>query len=58
MFFARPPLLRTSVVVEIFDGAKTTNDDNREDFSHCEANVKSVLDEVLRRGSVSVKVEW
>jgi hypothetical protein len=26
----------------------------RQDFSHCEANVKSPLDEVLRRGSVSV----
>jgi hypothetical protein len=30
---------------------------NREDFSHCEANVKSPLDEVLRRGSVSVEPE-
>jgi hypothetical protein len=33
-------------------------DQNRQDFSHCEANVKSLLDEVLRRGSVSVKPEW
>ena len=31
---------------------------NRQDFSHCEANVKSPLDEVLRRGSVSVKPQW
>ena len=30
---------------------------NRKDFSHCEANVKSPLDGVLRRGSVSVKPE-
>jgi len=29
----------------------------RKDFSHCEANVKSPLDEVLRRGSVSVEPE-
>jgi hypothetical protein len=25
--------------------------ENRQDFSHCNANVKSLLDEVLRRGS-------
>jgi len=31
---------------------------NRKDFSHCNANVKSPLDEVLRRGSVSVKPQW
>ncbi len=30
---------------------------NRQDFSHCNANVKSLLDGVLRRGSGSVKVE-
>ena len=30
---------------------------NRQDFSHCNANVKSPLDEVLRRGSVSVEPE-
>ena len=45
-------------------GPKTfvTHDDNtaagnRQDFSHCNANVKSRLDEVLRRGSVSVEAE-
>ena len=37
------------------DAKVSTN--NRQDFSHCEANVKSPLDEVLRRGSVSVKVD-
>ena len=31
---------------------------NRQDFSHCPANVKSRLDEVLRRGSVSVKTDF
>ena len=40
-----------------FDCAKSTNDDNRQDFSHCEANVKSPLDGVLRGGSVSVGAE-
>jgi hypothetical protein len=35
--------------------AATGSDGNRKDFSHCEANVKSPLDEVLRRGSVSVE---
>ncbi len=30
---------------------------NRQDFSHRPADVKSLLDEVLRRGSVSVKPE-
>jgi len=30
---------------------------NRQDFSHCEANVKSPLDGVLRGGSVSVGAE-
>ena len=38
-------------------GAGCTCSRNRENFSHCEANVKSPLDEVLRRGSVSVEPE-
>jgi hypothetical protein len=37
--------------------AKDTSAQNRQDFSHCNANVKSLLDEVLRRGSGSVKAE-
>ena len=51
LFFVHPSSLLARYSIFHPHGERTAFSANRQDFSHCNANVKSLLDEVLRRGS-------